>query len=194
VNELIHAALPFALRPADGKAELKGSLDIIRGEVNAAARTGPNIPTMDVVEKNRPFSLEDQLAPPPVAAQSTGAVDLDVTLKAPKGVLIKGRGLDLDMSLDARVTGTTAKPVLSGEARIVRGDYDFAGKRFEFDNRGTVTLSNDPQSIRLDLTATRQDSSFTAVIRIQGTAVKPQITLTSTPGSRCRSDCSNWAG
>ena len=168
-------------RAADGKAKLSGALEIVRGEVNAAARTGSNIQTMEVVEKNRPFSLEDQLAPPALAAQSTGVVDLDVTLKAPKGVLIKGRGLDLDMSLDARVTGTTSKPVLSGEARVVRGDYDFAGKRFEFDNRGVVTLSNDPQSIRLDLTATRDDPTLTAVIKIQGTAAKPQISLTSTP-------------
>ena len=169
-------------RAADGKAKLAGALELIRGEVNAAARTGPNIPAMDVIEKNRPFSIEDDLAPArQLGTQPTGNVDLDVTLKAAKGVLIKGRGLDLDMSLDARVTGTTAKPVLSGEARVVRGDYDFAGKRFEFDNRGVVVLSNDPQAIRLDLTATRADPSLTAVIRIQGTAAKPQITLTSTP-------------
>ena len=83
--------------------------------------------------------------------------------------------------MDARVTGATAKPVLSGEARVVRGDYDFAGKRFEFDNRGVVRLSTDPSAIRLDLTATRQDPALTAVIRIQGTATRPQITLTSTP-------------
>ncbi len=168
-------------RAADGKAKLAGTLQIDRGEVNAAARTGPNIPTMEVVEKNRPFSLEDQLAPPTIAAQSTGVVDLDVSLKAAHGILIKGRGLDVDLSMDARVTGTTAKPVLSGQARVVRGDYDFAGKRFEFDNRGTVSLSTDPSQVRLDLTATRQDPSLTAVIRIQGPATKPQITLTSTP-------------
>ena len=71
--------------------------------------------------------------------------------------------------------------MLDGEARVVRGDYDFAGKRFEFDDRGVVRLSNDPSQIRLDLTATRQDPSLTAVIRILGTAAKPQISLTSTP-------------
>jgi translocation and assembly module TamB len=169
-------------RAADGKAKLAGTLTIDRGEVNAAAKTGPNIPTIDVVEKNRPFSLEDQLAPPPVTgAQSTGVVDLDVTLKAASGILIKGRGLNMDLSMDAKVTGTTLKPVLSGQARVVHGDYDFAGKRFEFDNRGTVSLSTDPSQVRLDLTATRQDPSLTAVVRIQGTATKPQITLSSMP-------------
>src|SRR6202012_4895595 len=33
-------------RAADGKAKLAGTLQIDRGEVNAAAKTGPNIPTI----------------------------------------------------------------------------------------------------------------------------------------------------
>jgi translocation and assembly module TamB len=171
-------------RGADGKAKIAGALNLVRAEINAAARTGPNIATMDVIEKNRPFRIEEQLNPTvtPVAGggQPTG-VAIDVTLKAARGVQVRGRGLDVDMSLDARVTGTTAKPVLDGEARVVRGAYDFAGKRFEFDDRGVVRLSNDPNQIRLDLTATRQDPSLTAVIRILGTAARPQISLTSTP-------------
>jgi translocation and assembly module TamB len=109
------------------------------------------------------------------------AVALDVALKAPRGVFLKGRGLNLELSLDAQVTGSTAAPDLSGEARVVRGDYDFAGKRFSFDNRSAVYLSTDPDRIRLDLTASRDDPSLTAVIRIEGTASKPRITLTSTP-------------
>jgi translocation and assembly module TamB len=168
-------------RGADGKVKLAGALEIVKAEVNAAARTGPNIVAMDVIEKNKPFNLDEQLAPAPATTQAAGNVALDVTLKAARGVLIKGRGLDVDMAIDARVTGTTAKPVLSGEARVVRGDYDFAGKRFEFDNRGVVRLSTDLTQVRLDLTATRDDPSLTAVIRIQGTAAKPQITLSSTP-------------
>jgi translocation and assembly module TamB len=169
-------------RDADGKAKIAGALTLAKADINAAARTGPNIVIMDVVEKNRPFRLDDQLAPGPAAAggQPSG-VDIDVTLKAAKGVLVKGRGLDMDMSLDARVSGTTAKPVLDGDARVVHGAYDFAGKRFEFDDRGVVHLSNDPTQIRLDLTATREDPSLKAVIRIQGTAAKPKITLSSTP-------------
>ena len=169
-------------RGADGKAKIAGTLDLVRAEVNAATRTGPSIVTMDVIEKNKPFRIDEQLAPIPAAggAQPTG-VAIDVALNAKRGVLVKGRGLDVDMSLAARVSGTTARPVLDGEARVVRGAYDFAGKRFEFDDRGVVHLSNDPNLIRLDLTATRQDPSLTAVIRIQGTANRPQITLTSSP-------------
>jgi translocation and assembly module TamB len=63
----------------------------------------------------------------------------------------------------------------------VRGDYQFASKRFEFDERGVVYLSSSLDRIRLDLTATREDPSLTAVVRILGTAAKPEIVLTSTP-------------
>ena len=77
--------------------------------------------------------------------------------------------------------GTTARPDLTGSAHVVRGDYDFAGKRFEFDATSVVYLSTRPQGVRLDLTATRDDPTLTAVVRIRGTAARPEITLSSTP-------------
>lgn len=167
------------VRGADGKVKIAGALEVLNGEINAAARTSPDIPTIEVVERNRPFNLQEQLRPPPAAGQQ--GVVLDIALTAPHGLLVKGRGLNLDMSLDARVTGWSSKPILSGEARVVRGDYDFGGQRFAFDNRGTVQLSNDPKLIRLNLAAKREAPNLTAVINIQGTAAKPQITLSSTP-------------
>jgi translocation and assembly module TamB len=108
-------------------------------------------------------------------------VALDVTLKAPEQIYIRGQGLDLEMSVDARVTGTTARPRLTGLARVVRGSYAFADKRFEIDPSGVVYLSEDPARIRLDLAAVRSDPALTAIVRIRGTAERPEITLTSTP-------------
>ena len=95
--------------------------------------------------------------------------------------MVVGRGLNVELGLTARVTGTIAQPVLTGRARVVRGAYEFAGKRFIFDDRGEITLSTDPQRIRLNLTATREDPALTAVIRVTGTAASPEIELTSTP-------------
>jgi translocation and assembly module TamB len=104
-----------------------------------------------------------------------------VTLKASRGVFLRGHGLDTELSLDAHVGGTTSDPVLSGTAQVVRGDYDFAGKRFEFDPTSIVYLSTHAAGVRLDLTATRDDPTLTAQVRIRGTADRPQITLSSTP-------------
>ena len=102
-------------------------------------------------------------------------------IAAARGIFVKGNGLNLELSLDAKVGGTTAAPVLSGVARVSRGDYDFAGKRFEFDNRGTIRLASRADQVRLDLTATREDPTLTAVVSIQGTAARPVISLTSNP-------------
>ena len=87
----------------------------------------------------------------------------------------------MELSFDAHVAGTVAQPVLTGTARVVRGDYNFAGQRFQIDDRGVIYLGSSPEAIRLDLTATREDPTLTAVIKISGTAAKPVITLSSNP-------------
>jgi translocation and assembly module TamB len=94
---------------------------------------------------------------------------------------VRGRGLDVELSLNAHVGGSTSARSSDGEARMVRGEYDFAGKRFEFERDGVVYLATQLDRIRLDLSAVREDPSLTAVVRVQGTAAKPEITLTSKP-------------
>lgn len=165
-------------RAADGRVRLAGALTIDRADVSAAVSAPSGVVGMEVIEVNKPSDLTVALQP---VRSSGSAVALDVTLKAPRRIFVRGRGLDVELSLDAKVSGTTARPSLSGTARVVRGEYDFASKRFEFDDRGVVYLATSPQGIRLDLTATREDPALTAVVRIRGTAAKPEITLTSTP-------------
>ncbi|MDB5424933.1 MAG: hypothetical protein JWQ29_2349 [Phenylobacterium sp.] len=165
-------------RAADGKVRLSGALTIDRADVAPDLPTPSGVIAMDVIEKNRPPELAD---PFPAQVRRGDGWALDVSLKAPRRVYLRGRGLDVELSLDARVTGTSTHPNLSGTARVVRGDYDFAGKRFEFDPQSIVYLSTSPEFVRLDLTATRDDPTLTASVRIRGTAAKPEITLTSTP-------------
>lgn len=165
-------------RDAAGKVRISGNLTVDEADIAADPPTPSGVVSMDVVEIHKPVNLASTLAPP---ARSGPGIALDVSLKAPRRVFLRGRGLDVELSLDAHVGGTTSRPVLTGEARVIRGDYQFAGKRFQFDPRGVVYLATNPESIRLDLTATRSDTSLVAVVRIRGTAAKPQITLTSTP-------------
>lgn len=165
-------------RAANGQAALSGALTIDRADISAATKTPPGVVTIDVIERNRPQSQTQSQAADIAHAPS---VALDIKLTAPRRVFVKGLGLDAELSLDAQVTGTTAAPILSGSAHVVRGDYDFAGKRFQIDDRGVVYLATSPNRIRLDLTATNYDPALTAIITIKGTAAKPEITLSSTP-------------
>lgn len=167
------------VRGEDGNIQLAGQIDIDDARIQANPPGSTGIVRMDVVEINRPGGdvPEDQ--------QNRGRgpqIGMDIAIRSPGGdVLVVGRGLNVEMTLNARVTGTITRPVLTGTARVVRGDYDFAGKRFVFDQTGTVSLSTNPEQIRLNLQATRQDPALTATIRVTGTAARPEIALTSTP-------------
>lgn len=165
-------------RTPDGKVKLAGDLTIDRADVAAEPPAPAGVVAMDVREVNRPDDLPAAL---PRAAMAGDGWALDVRLRAPRRVFLKGRGLDMELSLDAHVGGTTANPQLSGTARVVRGDYQFAGKRFEFDDRSVVYLGAHPANIRLQLDAVREDPTLTVTVRIRGTAERPEISLTSTP-------------
>jgi len=165
-------------RAANGKVQLSGALTIDRADIAAEPPTPSGVVVMDVIERNRPRALVQATRALP---RRGPAIGLDVKLTAPRRVFLKGRGLDLELSLDAHVAGDTDKPEITGVARVVRGDYDFAGKRFEFSDRSVVYLASQPERIRLDLTATRDDPTLTATINILGTAARPEINLTSSP-------------
>lgn len=165
-------------RAADGKVKLTGDLTIDRADVAADPPVPTGVVAMDVREINRPDDLPAAFAG---ARKKGDGWALDVTLKAPRRVFLRGRGLDVELSLDAHVGGTTANTDLTGTARVVRGDYDFAGKRFEFDQTSVVYLSSKPQNIRLQLDAVRDDPTLKVTVRIRGTAARPEITLISSP-------------
>jgi translocation and assembly module TamB len=165
-------------RGADGKVKLTGDLTIDRADVAANPPVPSGVVAMDVKEVNRPADLPVAFPGAETRGEGWG---LDVKLKAPRRVMLRGRGLDVELSLDAHVGGTTTYPDLTGTARVVRGSYDLAGKRFDFDTTSVVFLSTHPQNIRLQLDATRDDPTLSVTARIRGTAAKPEITFTSSP-------------
>ncbi len=204
-------------RDARGQARLVGALKVDRADISPSAPTPSGAIAMDVVEINKPGEPDLQPAPSTAGSATTfvkptaGAppLALDVSVRGSRGVFVKGKGLNVELSLDAHVTGSAAAPDLSGEARVVLGSYDFAGKRFDFDGRSVIKLGVRPEDIRLNLTATRQNNGFTtgsveskptsattetstastssanasltAEVHVTGTAARPDITLTSTP-------------
>lgn len=167
------------VRGEDGNIRLAGQIDIDDARIQANPPGSTGIVHMDVVEINRPGGD----VPEEEQNRSRGPqIGMDIAIRSPGGdVLVVGRGLNVEMTVNARVTGTITRPILTGNARVVRGDYDFAGKRFVFDQTGSVSLSTNPEQIRLNLQATREDPALTATIRVTGTAARPEIALTSTP-------------
>ncbi len=164
--------------PAKGQGKLSGKLTIDRADIVAATPTPTGVAPMDVVEIHQ-VVREGQEKPQPRALGPP--ILMDVAIKADRGIYVKGKGLNVELSLDAHVGGTVVQPDLTGAAHVVGGSYDFAGKRFDVDTSGLVRLGTTPGQIRLNLSARWEDPTLTAVVRVQGTAAKPEITLTSTP-------------
>jgi translocation and assembly module TamB len=166
------------VRGNDGNVQLSGQINVDEARIEPEVPGSTGIVSMDVVEINRPGGDPVETE----ARQRGPQIGMDISLRSTGGkVRVSGRGLNVILDVNARVRGTIAQPQLTGSANVVRGDYEFAGKRFIFDDDGRVTLSTDPKQIRLNLSATREDTALTASIDVTGTADQPKIALTSTP-------------
>ena len=162
------------------RSSLSGELNIAEANLDIAAQPAAGIPTIEVVEINRPGG-DDEPPAPELAVPQLGSTALDVRVRAPGRVYTRGRGLDAEWSLDLRLGGTAAAPQLFGEARIVRGQLALSGQPFELSDESRLYFNGDPLDARIDLTAERDTADLTAYIRLTGTARDPDITFTSDP-------------
>ncbi|MFM9936373.1 MAG: translocation/assembly module TamB domain-containing protein, partial [Novosphingobium sp.] len=126
----------------------------------------------------REINLRGDIAPPraPFAAwtyliDAAGANRIDV----------RGLGLDSEWGADIRLRGDTSNPQIFGSADLVRGGYEFAGKRFDL-TRGKIRFVGEvPVDPRLDIVAEGDANGVSAKIAISGSALKPQIAFSSVP-------------
>jgi translocation and assembly module TamB len=104
-----------------------------------------------------------------------------VNATAPSGVRVEGLGLESEWGIDIALRGTVAEPRIGGTARLVRGDYTFAGTRFDL-TRGRILFDqNTPINPRLDVLAETSRNGTNVDIAITGDAQTPNITFSSDP-------------
>jgi translocation and assembly module TamB len=104
-----------------------------------------------------------------------------VNASAPSRVAVEGMGLESEWGIDIALRGTVAEPRIGGTARLVRGDYTFAGTRFEL-TRGRILFdANTPINPRLDVLAETAKNGTNVDIAITGDAQTPNITFSSDP-------------
>jgi len=160
------------------RSSLTGELNIVEANLDIASNPEAGIPTMEVIEINRPGEWdedEEEGAP-----RRNGSTELNVAITAPGRVFTRGRGLDAEWALDLRLQGTADAPRIFGTARAVRGTIALAGQPFEIDE-ARIVFPGDPMDARIDLAATRDTADLTAYLRLTGTARDPEITFTSDP-------------
>jgi len=161
------------------KGRLEGKITTDRVDVRLVNQLPPSVVTLGVTEvhaKGDPRSgiQESQPAEP-------SQIDLDITLDLPKAVYVKGRGLESEWGGSFHVTGTTGAPRVEGILKIIRGQFTFAGKRFNL-TKGVVTLDGGKEiEPRIDIVAEYTEGDFSASITITGKASDPKLALSSSP-------------
>ncbi|WP_267380459.1 MULTISPECIES: translocation/assembly module TamB [unclassified Sphingomonas] len=140
------------------------------GQATAASA----VPQLNIREINLPEGGEEAEAP---ARPWT----LAVHAHAPGQVRVLGLGLDSEWSADLAIAGAPDDPAITGRATLIRGDYDFAGRKFTLD-RGVIRFAGElPANPALDITANADSTGLNAQIRVTGVALKPEIGFTSVP-------------
>ena len=163
-----------------GVSELSGDLTVTEATIRGAPTGDADIPTLDVIEINRP-ARSAVAAAVPVARRAGPPTILALRVRAPQRVFTRYRGVDTEWSLDLSVTGTTSAPELSGEARLLRGEAQVAGRPVEF-SRGIVRFRGPPEDAELDIVAEQASADLTARVVITGTVGAPEISLENDQG------------
>jgi translocation and assembly module TamB len=123
------------------------------------------------------------------------AATIDVRLRLPDDVLLRGRDMHASFSRiglgDMNITvggelqirkAPSAQPDLVGTISVVRGFYDFQGRRFEVLRDSQIRFQGTrPIDPTLQVDAQRLISGVTAIVNIRGTARQPQVRLSSRP-------------
>lgn len=97
------------------------------------------------------------------------------------GIEVEGLGLDSEWQGNIRLRGTTSEPRIGGQVSVVRGDFTFAGTRFDL-TRGEIFFSDEvPINPRIDILAETDVTGLSVAVSVSGTADQTEIEFTSTP-------------
>ena len=157
------------------KLEITGTSRINRANIEVPSGFPPDVAVLDVRRPGKP---------PPPKPEKPLIIDLNITLEAPRQILVKGRGLDTELGGEIKIRGTTDTPVVSGSFDLQRGTFTLGTSQLTF-STGTVTFNGEGLKKKIDPTldfvASTQVVDITAYVKITGLADSPKIELSSTP-------------
>jgi translocation and assembly module TamB len=174
---------------AERSAEQSGSAEAATNKALASAQSSAAAPGAE---------QKAQTGTPPPPGGVFGPLELDVHLRIPENLVLRGKSLrpggptgtalgDINITVGGNVDVT--KPpdgqlTLLGSVDTVRGTYTFQGRRFDLARGGTVRFIGEPEmNPLLDVTATREipNTGVTAKVHITGTVKAPELQLSSEP-------------
>jgi translocation and assembly module TamB len=158
------------------RLDIAGTVNLNRTEIGIPNGLPPNVAVLDVRRRGKTAA--------PAAAGKPLVIGLDLSVKAPRNIIVKGRGLDAQMGGELQIGGTTDAPRVDGGFDLQRGSLSLSSSRLNF-TAGRVSFNGqglknniDPT---LDFTAQTSVGETTAIVRITGLADAPVFEFSSTP-------------
>ncbi|PWJ22315.1 translocation/assembly module TamB domain-containing protein [Jannaschia seohaensis] len=176
--------------PLTGGATITGDILIPEAEIavpSSGITSVGELPPIDHLGTTRPVQRtlvragQDAAsrAEATAAAASGPVYGLNVAVRAPGRIFVRGRGLDAELGGDLRITGTTANIVTSGGFELVRGRLDILQQRFNLDE-GAITFQGDFVPF-IRLVAITEAETLTASIVVEGPADDISVSFLSSP-------------
>ncbi|MDP3737780.1 MAG: translocation/assembly module TamB domain-containing protein [Hyphomonadaceae bacterium] len=156
-----------------------GDLTVNQARISIEQPASASIPTLPGLRRVN-FPNQEETSSSSETAFWQRLVQLDLQVKAPRRVVVFGRGLDTEWSVDMHVQGPISNPEIKGTATLIRGDLDLAGRRFAFDT-GSITLDGPIRTARIDISAERSAEDIDARVHVTGSPTEPKFALESTP-------------
>lgn len=173
----LRATVTGPLRISSGREGglISGNLNVDRARFRIGRTAAAEIPEMAVRERNVRLVRRTQPRQKPTVWQ------LNLTAKANNQIDVRGMGLDSEWEADLQIKGPVDAPRLIGDAKLVRGEYDFAGRSFEL-RRGLIRFNGSyPYDPVIDIAAEARVTGLTATLIIRGTGQRPEIAFSSIP-------------
>lgn len=156
---------------------LSGDIKVENASIGAVEQGNVAIAELDVTEIN----LEGTEIAKNRQEDALGPIDLDLNLIVPNQLFVTSYGLDSEWEADLKITGSSEEPIVGGTANLIRGFFEFSGKRFEL-KRGNFAFPNDKSNDPvIEIAAEHAMNDMTANLRIYGQASNPKLELSSTP-------------
>ena len=166
---------PLRITSDGNGGTISGKVNVDRGRFRLGRAAAVAVPKLDVRETNRAGAEEDEGGKP------ARPWKLDIEADGRNQLMVTGLGLDSEWRADLKIGGTTDRMDITGVANLVRGSYEFSGKRFEL-TRGQIRFPGGyPPDPTLDISAEADVQGLSATIRVTGTGLRPEITFASVP-------------
>jgi translocation and assembly module TamB len=173
--------------PLLGDGLISGTIDLDATEISIAEGLGAGGagPLEQVEHEYASAAVLETLAragvgaPEPQTRSSDSQLRLDVLIRAPRQIFVRGRGLDVELGGETRIRGTVSDVQPVGQFDLRRGRISILGQRIDF-SEGSLTLVGnlDPQ---ITFVARTQSEEVTAIVTVTGSASSPEIVFSSEP-------------